>query len=359
MKMPTRPPPQPATPPVPIPPDPDPLAKLEDCCAETPDGGAVTASIWLAEPDPPEEPIVHGLIDAGDRVALVGQSKARKSFYALQLAVAIATGAPFLGYETERRRVLLFNGEIRAAPYKKRLRRMLDRLGIAPDALADLSVVNASEDVTPATFESILKTARRSKAGLVVADPAYLLIEGDESDQVAVKTAVRQMKLYASEGVTLVCVYHGTKGKLGDRQVVDRVAGSGVFARDASTMISLCEHATEADHAVMTAITRNHPPAGPATVRFDDGAFVVADGVAAIEKTSATKPRRVIGDAELLTCFDATGRKYSDAVNTLRERLGIGRDRAKEELTRAVKGGLVKQTQQGKSTLYSSRTDTD
>ena len=47
------------------------------------------------------------------------------------------------------------------------------------------------------------------------------------------------MRAFAAAGVTLVNVYHGTKGFIGDRQVIDRVAGSGIYARDASTMLSL------------------------------------------------------------------------------------------------------------------------
>ena len=245
-------------------------------------GGAVTASAWLGEPDEDEKPVIRGLFDAGDRVAVVGQSKARKSFYALQMAVCISAGEPFLGYETERMVTLVYNGEIRASAYRRRLRRMIEVLQIGADKLTGLHILNGAEVDTPATFDSILAEAKRVKAGLVIADPAYMLIAGDETDQTAVKAAVTAMKKFGAAGITLVCVYHGTKGKMGDRQAIDRIAGSGIFARDMATLVSLVEHASEVDHAVMTTITRNHAPAEPVTVRFADGAFAVADGVAAI-----------------------------------------------------------------------------
>jgi hypothetical protein len=320
-------------------------------------GGAVTASDWLKESDTPEEPVIKGLFDTGDRVAVVGQSKARKSFYALQMAVCISAGEPFLGYETERMVTLVYNGEIKASAYRRRLRRMIEVLQIGADKLTGLHVLNGAEADTAATFDSILAEARRVKAGLVIADPAYMLIDGDETDQTAVKAAVTSMKKFGTAGITLVCVYHGTKGKMGDRQAIDRIAGSGIFARDMATLVSLVEHASEVDHAVMTTITRNHAPVEPVSVKFADGAFSVADSIAAIEKTSQTKAVRAISIEDLAACFRTEPTSYGDTVAAIRQRLGVGRDRAKDEVARAVREGVAHAEQSGRSTLYSIRTD--
>ena len=320
-------------------------------------GGAVAASDWLKESDTPEEPVIKGLFDAGDRVAVVGQSKARKSFYALQMAVCISAGEPFLGYETERMVTLVYNGEIKASSYRRRLRRMIEVLKIGADKLSGLHILNGAEVDTPATFDSILAEARRVKAGLVIADPAYMLIAGDETDQTAVKAAVTSMKKFGAAGITLVCVYHGTKGKMGDRQAIDRIAGSGIFARDMATLVSLVEHASEVDHAVMTTITRNHAPVEPVSVKFTDGAFSVAGHVAAIEKTSQTKATRAISIEDLAACFRTEPTSYGDTVATIRQRLGVGRDRAKDEVARAVREGVAHAEQSGRTTLYSIRTD--
>lgn len=320
-------------------------------------GGAVAASDWLKEADTPEEPVIKGLFDAGDRVAVVGQSKARKSFYALQMAVCIAAGDPFLGYEAERMVTLVYNGEIKASAYRRRLRRMTEVLKIGADKLTGLHILNGAEVDTPATFDSILAEARRVKAGLVIADPAYMLIDGDETDQTAVKAAVTSMKKFGAAGITLVCVYHGTKGKMGDRQAIDRIAGSGIFARDMATLVSLVEHASEVDHAVMTTITRNHAPVEPVSVKFADGAFTVADSIAAIEKTSQTKAVRVISIEDLAACFRTEPTSYGDTVAAIRQRLGVGRDRAKDEVARAVRERVAYAEQSGRTTLYSIRTD--
>lgn len=319
---------------------------------------AVDAAGWLAEPDEPESPIMQGLFDHGDRVALVGQSKARKSFYALQLAVAVAIGKPFLGFETVKQRVVVVNGEIRAGAYKRRLRRMIARLGIGAADLAGLVVVNAAESGEPDSFNAVLTLAKKHHAAVCVVDPAYLLI-GDEINQGEVKDAVRAMKAFAAAGVTLVTVFHATKGKMGDKQTIDRISGSGIFARDCSTLISLCEHASEPDHVVVSAVTRNFPPSEPNTIRFEEGAFVSACDVAAIEKTSTTKPRRSYAVDQIRDCFSETPMTYGDTVKAVQDGLGCGRDRAKEEIGRAVRDGLAITEQRGRQTLYAIRSNAD
>ena len=230
---------------------------------------------------------------------------------------------------------------------------MVAAMGVDPSALADLRIINASDDSEPATFETVRAAATQAGANVVVADPAYLLVDGDESDQTAVKAAVTAMKRFTSEGVTLVMVFHAAKGSIGDRQVIDRVAGSGIFARDVSTLVSLCEHADAPDCVVMTAITRNHPPADPSSIRFDDGAFTLAAGVAAVEKTSRTRTRRVVTGIEIKGAFaDAGPLSYTQAVETLRGRFAIGCNAAKETIGRAVQDGVLSATRQGRAVVY-------
>lgn len=314
---------------------------------------ALTASEWLQQQDEPTSELVSGLIDQGGRVAIVGQSKARKSFLALQLAIALATGKPFLGYQTTAQRVLLLNGEITGSHYKKRVRRMIEALAINPSELSGLRIANTSEDATPWDLARILTMAKSLKVSAVIVDPAYLLLE-DEIDQQEVRRCVREMKRFAQIGITLLMIYHATKGRIGDRQVIDRVAGSGIFARDCSTLVSLCEHANEADHVVMSCEVRNHPPQPPKTILFDNGAFHLADEVAPIEKTSTTKTARKF-DLEAVA-RSITGRMtYKDVVESIRSAQGVGRNKAVELVGQLVTGGLVETETVGRCTFYQRR----
>jgi RecA-family ATPase len=272
------------------------------------------------------------------------------------LAVSISTGTPFLNIETVTARVLLVNGEIRPGAYRKRLRRMMTAMQIDGDALRDrLSVLNSCDATAAATWESVLALAMKHRAAVCIVDPAYLLL-GDEIDQMQAKSNVQAMRAFAAAGVTLVNVFHGTKGHIGDRQVIDRISGSGVYARDASTMLSLCEHASEPDHVVLAAVTRNHPPQDARTLVFQDGAFTVADDVASIEKTSKTRSARKFDLQSVANCLPTgDGMKYGQAADRIRDRLAIGLNKAKELLGAAVESGHVEMLSVGTRTEYRKR----
>lgn len=105
MKMPTRPPSQPATPPVPTPPEPDPLAKLEDYCAYTQGCGAegFTVRSWGEVLDveiPAKRFILGDLFACGQVQAVFGQGGLGKSRLALNIARNQVLGVPFLGMTT-------------------------------------------------------------------------------------------------------------------------------------------------------------------------------------------------------------------------------------------------------------------
>ena len=318
------------------------------------EGNTVDAAAWLADPDDPEEPIIHKLFDVGDRVSIVGQSKARKSFYAMQMAVSIAAGIPFLGADTVRQTVLLVNGEIRKGWYRRRLRRMVDSLLLDPQVLEDRLIIVNSCDDTGATWDSVLTEATRRRAGVCMVDPAYLLL-GDEIDQIQAKENVRAMKQFAAEGITLVCVYHATKGHIGDRQVIDRVSGSGIYARDATTMISLCEHASEENHAVVSSVTRNHPPSDARAIVFENGAFFESPDVGAVEKTSKTQAARKFSDEDVASCFSDQQLSYADQTRVIQNKLSIGIVNAKAIITRAVEARIVAVVPHGRTHYYSKR----
>ena len=166
------------------------------------------------------------------------------------------------------------------------------------------------------------------------------------------------MKRFSAQGITLVMVYHATKGKIGDKQAVDRISGSGIFARDASTMLTLCEHVAEPDAVVINAIARNHAPIKPKTAIFNEGAFALSD-IAAVEKTSMTKATRTFSETDLRACFSIDPTNYGDTLSNVRARLGCGRDRAKDEITRAIRDGIVYAEPRGRQTVYMIRPNMD
>ena len=212
------------------------------------------AADWLTEPDEPDEPLVHDLIECGENVAVVGQSKTGKSFVALQMGVCVATGMPYLGRETERARVYVANLEVSRKQYKKRLRKLCAALNVTPEDLR-----------------------------------GWLFIDnGDENDVNAINEAMAEMKKYQKAGLTTIIVYHSPKGFSGDRQLIDMISGSSTLARFPETIMGLLNHASHDDCRVVKFVLRNYAPPDDATIKFENGMFVPADDIAPVVQTANT-----------------------------------------------------------------------
>jgi len=194
------------------------LAEVQSLLGPLADRGGDTvrpidAAAWLAtEPTAPDY-ILADAFEVGARVMLVGASKTRKSFAALQLAVAVAAGADFLGAAVPRaRRVLLANLENPDAWQHRRLIGVCRAMGITADRLADrLAMLNGRG--RGMGLEAIEAAAARHGAELVLCDPLYKLDGGaDESDQSERKRLVGELEAIGHRtGAALVLVCHDPK----------------------------------------------------------------------------------------------------------------------------------------------------
>ncbi len=310
----------------------------------------VHAEDYASELPPKHDPIVAELFDTGDKCLLVGSSKARKSFATLQLAVAVATGdGRSLGLDIPKpRRVLALQLENKGEHSHRRLWRMARALGVKHGALEGwLYLVNGRGQRI--TIERIIATAKHHAVDLVVVDPIYKLIAGDENSSEVVANLLAGFDRIATEaGAAVLYVHHERKGASGDRQAVDRGSGSGLLARDYDAAIYLSHHASADGCVVVSTIARNYAPRPAWTLQFTDaGAFECSDE-APIEETTAsrrkaTSNRQPISDDSILRIVATDG---PFAVERLRRRLqdaGLTRELAKEAPRRLVSEGLLDQ----------------
>ncbi len=254
----------------------------------------LNAATWAVEQVPPPDQILDELFDAGTKAVIVAPSKARKSFFLLQMAVTIAGNkSEFLGWRIpKQRRVLFWNLEITPAHLHKRLTWTLHALDMQPGALADrLHILNSrGADIG---LRQVMVFIKKYGIEVLFVDPIYKLIPGDESGQEEIKRLLRDLdKLCCETGVAIVYSHHTAKGISGDRQTIDRASGSGVLARDFDAMISLVPHVQEG-LLVCEQIARSYPPRDAFSIEFntDQGCFMVADGVAPVCQTSNNRSR--------------------------------------------------------------------
>jgi hypothetical protein len=184
-----------------------------------------------------------------------------------------------------------------------------------------------------------------------VIDPIYSFL-GNEIDQETVKAVIAELKRFAEKKITLLSVFHSAKGIIGDRQTIDRISGSAIFARDADAIISLATH-EDGQSVVMEMVLRNYPEQPKKTIVFDDGAFILSD-VAPVEKTSRSKPARKF---DLPAVADVIkGRvQYKDLVNNIMSSQQVGRNKAVQLVGQLVADGLAIPEPEGRSTYYTKR----
>lgn len=298
---------------------------------------------------PPSDPLVTGAFDLGDKIALLGSSKSRKSFFLLHLALCLATGTAFLGLRVpHRRRVLFVNLELKPAHLHRRLNRQARALGIVPSELRGwFSVFNARGlGLSPKQLLGIIHgIAEKMHAEIVIIDPLYKVAEGDENSAKDMKPILASFdKLANDTGAAVAYSHHDAKGSPGDRDIRDRGAGSNVIGRDYDAGITVTPHRIEAGAVVIEFLCRNYKSPARFAARFEeDGCiFVRADNL--MPDVASSKPPRATESGErwreyfepaISLALEQAWLK-GEYVNVLVKRFGLSSVQA-EKLYRAVR----------------------
>lgn len=207
---------------------------------------AVTHVITAAEelPELPPE-VIEGVIRRGGKLLVSGASKSGKSYLLIELGVAVACGARWVGLGCAKGRVLYLNLEIQEPQFMHRVFRVCEKTG------ADLADVRANLDIAnlrgkfssiEALVEELLDSFKPGDYDLVIVDPAYKVQSGCENDADAITAFCGELDRLA-EGLrcTIAYSHHHSKGAQGGKNAEDRASGSGVFARDADALIDMTE----------------------------------------------------------------------------------------------------------------------
>lgn len=253
------------------------LARLRDEGGRIADGqgkapGSLPDIIWggnfAAEEIvlPPE--IIVGMLHQGGKMMLGGGSKSFKTWCLADLAISIASGETWWGMEVKQGRVLYINLEVQEAFFKKRLQTVAEAKGIAVPN--DLAVWNLRGHC--ASHESLLPRIVAQIRGqeflAIFLDPTYKVMRGAENDQEQVSLLMDSIeKLGAQANAAVIFGSHFAKGNASQKEAIDRVSGSGVFARDPDAIVMMTPHKEEYAY-VIEPILRNCPPIEPFCLRW-------------------------------------------------------------------------------------------
>lgn len=235
-----------------------------------PDPVAVAA--LCANPPPIPGTVIDGMLYAPGTMLISGPSKSRKTFTALDLAIAIATGSKWLGHPCTKSVVLYLNLELQDFSATDRLARICSARGIPPpDNLLMWNLRGQTVDLTSLRLklpEMIVKTG----AKVVIVDPHYKISsvsgmeESSNDDQGLLLSAMEG--LCHQNGAALILTHHFAKGDPAAKNAMDRASGAGTFTRWPDVFITFTPHQEE-EAMTIDFILRNFAPIPSSVARWE------------------------------------------------------------------------------------------
>ena len=201
---------------------------------------------WEQMQDPPQlsPELIGGILREGNKMIITGESKAGKTCLSQELAVCIAEGKPWLGkFKCEQGKVLYMNLEVEEASLFCRFKTIYDA--------NEWKIGNNAHNIHPWNLrgkalpldklaDNVIRRCRGQNYKLIIIDPLYKVQQGDENSAEAISLFCNSLDRIAHEtGAAVVYDHHHPKGSSGDRKIIDRGSGSGVFARDADAICDL------------------------------------------------------------------------------------------------------------------------
>jgi len=291
----------------------------------------VNAADWLDQKPPEPDQIFQDFFDAGDKVAIIGSSKLRKSFFSMQMCLHLAAGKNFLDFKClQPRKVLIVQLEIKKEHFHRRIKCMADALFInSRDIIGNFFIINGrGSDITPSHIKA---AAQRTKAEFILIDPLYKLVEGDENSAHDMKPILRGFdKIAETTGATVAYVHHDPKGRPGDRDIRDRGAGSGVLGRDYDACITLTRHRDDEQAAVVETLLRNYKPRQPFVAEWNVDHFQISNlPVVAQTSGNAANGKKVDEYIDEAIKFFGKPTYCQEFDNFLHDRMGLSIQKGK------------------------------
>ena len=230
------------------------------------------AAELLAKPIDLPPDVIEGVLHRGAKMVLGGGSKTFKTWTLVDLAISVAAGTAWLAkFPTKRGRVLYINLELQGAFFTKRLRDVCNENQVNPEPgyLTVWNLRGKAADLSRLR-PLLLQRIAQNDFVLIIIDPIYKLLGlRDENKAGDIACLLNEIEALAVEtGAAVAFGAHYSKGNQAGKEVIDRIGGSGVFARDPDSILNFTRHEEENCFTV-DATLRNHPPIKPFVARWE------------------------------------------------------------------------------------------
>lgn len=248
-------------------------------------------------------PVIHGLLRQGETMNVIAAPKVGKSWLAIDLAMAVATGRPWLDtYPTNQGKVLILDNELHGETSANRIPKVAVARAIDVHDIASMVCVENMRGklVDLIQLESYFSAIEPGTFKIVVLDAFYRFVprDSDENDNGTVAQLYNYIDRYAQRlCCSFILIHHSTKGTQTFRAITDVGAGAGSQSRATDTHLILRPHQQE-HVVVLDAAVRSWPPISPICLEWTYPIWNRADGLNPSELRVDRKRRTEPASAE-------------------------------------------------------------
>ncbi len=298
-------------------------------------------------------PVIEGLLREGETMNIIAPPKMGKSWMVLDLAIAVATGRPWLGrFGTVPGDVLILDAELHSETSAARIPKVATARRAPAHYAERVHIENFRGRLTDIhQLASYFQSIEPGRFRMIVVDALYRFLPAgaSENDNAALARVYNAIDRYAEElQCAFVLIHHASKGNQSGKGVTDVGAGAGAQSRATDTHLVLREH-EEKGAVVLDAAVRSWKPIDPVCLRFD---FPVWESAANLNPTAlrAIRPIRApkvkIGMEEFVSEFVPGEPTPTAKIILAADEIGLSSRRTRDFLTSAEADGLVTRTRQ-------------
>lgn len=192
---------------------------------------------------PPLSPeLIKGILRRGHKMLISGASKAGKSFLLIELALCIATGKSWLGFECAKGKVLYINLEVDGSSFLHRVADVKNSMGIADKVSLEIWNLRGQKADIATLSPRLIRRAEGKNYDAIIFDPLYKINVSDENNASEMAKFFNELdKICTQLKTSVICCHHHSKGAQGAKFSIDRASGSGVFARDPDAILDMIQ----------------------------------------------------------------------------------------------------------------------
>lgn len=186
--------------------------------------------------------IIDQILRLNHKMIFSAPPKAGKSWFAIQLAITIAEGRKlFKKFPCMQGDILLVNSEIDPDSFANRIFTSYQAMGIPMTNAHRIHILNLRG--VCCTMEQLVRKLSQKieheTIDMIIIDPVYKFQTGDENAAGDITKFTNQLdRLAQKNNCSIFYTHHYSKGAQSYKSAMDRASGSGVFARDADTLMT-------------------------------------------------------------------------------------------------------------------------